>query len=873
MFFGLPLVQGHSLAYRDSARFYYRQFEWNQLHWQRGEVPLWNPQENLGAPVIAEATSSVFYPLQILFHIPGIEFPTAFLLYAAIHVYLAGVGSFFLARELKCRHLAALFGAFSYSMSGTLVFQTCNIVFLVGGCWLPFCLWMSHLLARKPGMPVTGGLAIFLALPVLGGDPQTAYHVGILAGLLLLWRFAQGRRRENQYQLKRSVGFHALAAVVAMGLCAVQVLPSWEATRKSSRSQAENARSLWESGNKKLALQGLVGQPVPGTHHDHLYQFSQTPLSIVSLFWPNVEGEVVGRNDRWTETFPASNRTWTSSLYCGLLTTALFLSSLIRKSRRTSTRWLKSGFVVFAIGSLGWFGCGWLIQLIGQGCFGVDPAKSPVGAPTGGVYWLFVVFLPGYVNFRYPAKLFIVATLLFCLLAAREFELLTFDRQITRARKFLVGLFWCSIGVLVMLWLTSIPINYWLGYLSRTTTSEFGPFDSEQAWSTVIWALLHSIVVSVVAITLINQGIPRRWLPIALLILTLLDLVLANQRLVITARSSLWRRSREVEALVDNGGNRLVRIYRTDSMTWSTKSDWLQKYEPNRLEQIVDFEVQTLMPRHHLVENLGTQKIGLLESFRTLDDRQFETVMALIKGFPGIRTNDSYDVSLAPNPVSLGVLGCRYLLIPNWGSPTIPSTDRAVELKRAGGLLIENPYYLPRFRISRNIKPIRAIHDLNDWLSDEKNRSIVFRESRFGNPDKPDLVETDNDEDFSPTEPSQSEPDSRIRVLSETDTLIDLEVTADSGVLVVADQFDDDWRAYRVDEDGSRHELSVLRTNLIMRGISLSSSDQATGRPTQRIQLVYRPRWFVRGSWISLFTLTLCVLGGCWVAWYRRMRK
>ena len=45
-----------------------------------------------------------------------------------------------------------------------------------------------------------------------------------------------------------------------------------------------------------------------------------------------------------------------------------------------------------------------------------------VGDEVGGLYWLMTVVLPGYVYFRYPAKLLVIAALGLSMLAARGWD-------------------------------------------------------------------------------------------------------------------------------------------------------------------------------------------------------------------------------------------------------------------------------------------------------------------------------------------------------------------------------------------------------------------------------------------------------------------
>src|SRR5438552_125616 len=82
------LFAANNFVYRDAAHFYYPLFKHIAAQWGAGRVPLWNPYENLGTPLVAQGTSSVFYPGKLLFALP-IGFDASFKLYVVGHVFLA----------------------------------------------------------------------------------------------------------------------------------------------------------------------------------------------------------------------------------------------------------------------------------------------------------------------------------------------------------------------------------------------------------------------------------------------------------------------------------------------------------------------------------------------------------------------------------------------------------------------------------------------------------------------------------------------------------------------------------------------------------------------------------------------------------------
>ncbi len=106
----------------------------------------------------------------------------------------------------------------------------------------------------------------------------------------------------------------------------------------------------------------------------------------------------------------------------GLLPFLLAVGSLSLRRGPLRYRWVSWCVVLTALGSLGVFGIGWMVHSIWCSVPGNDPRVHLLGDHVGGLYWLMVVCLPGYAQFRYPAKLLVVAALGISLLAARGWD-------------------------------------------------------------------------------------------------------------------------------------------------------------------------------------------------------------------------------------------------------------------------------------------------------------------------------------------------------------------------------------------------------------------------------------------------------------------
>ena len=333
-----------------------------------------------------------------------------------------------------------------------------------------------------------------MACMTLGGDPQAAYHAGLLA---LLYAFLGSKfcnssvafsARPACPKVQRGCRHHPVALLLSAAgsgavFAAVQILPAAEWAGESCRSTFRSPRSVYEipsfltrqdqAGSENVGnsdadcdprasiASGLFGRPVSGTHHRQLYDFSLEPWRCTEFVWPNFSGHLFPRNQRWLSVLGAEGRVWTPSLYFGLAPLLLSLSvwrlrrdGRIRSGHPTArrVRWLSWIAGLGLLGSFGWYGLGWAIGEISGWITGsrFDPG---VGAPTGGVYWLMVVGLPGYVYFRYPAKLLVISLLGFAMLGGFGLDRLRLTGT-TVFRRLVVGTGLVSLigGLVIVIW-------------------------------------------------------------------------------------------------------------------------------------------------------------------------------------------------------------------------------------------------------------------------------------------------------------------------------------------------------------------------------------------------------------------------------------
>jgi hypothetical protein len=209
-------------------------FPWRQTlraSLQRGEWPLWNAYMLHGNVFAAAAQSAPYSPFTLIACI--LPAAVSFTFTCSIWLLLAAIGAFLLARELECVEAAALVAAagWTYGASTILYIHTA-----MGGTLVyePLLLLAAARVARRPGVASAMLLAIVLALMVLAGHPETLY-LAVLAGAAY-GVFELVRARVRPW---RAIGTALAGGVLALLLCAIHLLPFFEAARQSAELEVK----------------------------------------------------------------------------------------------------------------------------------------------------------------------------------------------------------------------------------------------------------------------------------------------------------------------------------------------------------------------------------------------------------------------------------------------------------------------------------------------------------------------------------------------------------------------------------------------------------------------------------------------------------
>ena len=653
--FGPVLVRGRQLAYRDFSDFYYPLYQRVQQEWEAGRLPLWASEENGGTPMLGNPTSAVLYPGKLIY--AALPYPWAAKIYVVAHVLLAFGAMAALLRHWEVSAVGATLGGLAYAFGAPVLTQYSNVVFLVGAAWMPLGFLFADGWVRLRRPRALAGLAAVLTMQVLGGDPEAAYLTALAAGGYALGRAVVGDRPGRVRRLALAalailaaygclLGLEVASVPVVTGEISKEVarprwLPSpssasligwvvagsvvlvrWRA-RPGRRDLEGSLLGLLGAGVLAVALAGAQLVPAlefirqsprgePSARFD-IYGHSIHPARLVEWAWPWAFGSTAGRDRKWLTALPptADHRIWMTSIYLGGLTLVLASAAGGFGGGPAARGWMTAVAMVGVLAGFGSFGSPlfWSRAVPGAGATlgaleGPEPVLPRADARPrdgdGGMYWFLATVAPGFRSFRYPGKLFVPAALGIAALAG-----MGWDRIVAGRRRVASTLAWAILvaGLLGLGSTFALPkaLLGMLGRRAELATSSFGPFDPAGASNDLGWALAHGSAVMVASLGLLRLT-PRRPATagaLALLAMTA-DLALANRGEVGTVPQAAYEAgSRVLDAIrkserddPEPGPFRVFRLHGWVPVAWNREAS------PDRLEETVRWERETLRPKY-----------------------------------------------------------------------------------------------------------------------------------------------------------------------------------------------------------------------------------------------------------------------------------
>ncbi|MCO5186874.1 MAG: YfhO family protein [Anaerolineae bacterium] len=248
----------------DNVSFLYPMYRFIAAGISNGEIPLWNPHQYAGFPLIADNQNGMFYPINWLLFVLWPTFSYAALEGLVVgHIFLAGVGMYACARGWRdrdrIRPIPALIAAVAFMLSDLFVTHVGNYNLIAVIAWLPLIFLSFHRAVTPsfhhrvaPSLAWSLACGVLIGISTLAGHGQMTFFIAFFLGIYAVYCILIDRTWHP-------LAWLAVAGLIGVGLAAVNVLPAVVLRSETVRGTFSYAQSV----NYSLPWLGLTGIAAP----------------------------------------------------------------------------------------------------------------------------------------------------------------------------------------------------------------------------------------------------------------------------------------------------------------------------------------------------------------------------------------------------------------------------------------------------------------------------------------------------------------------------------------------------------------------------------------------------------------------------------
>ena len=227
-----------------------------------GHLPFWNPYLFAGTPHLADVQMLVFYPPAILLRwLPAVSYLKWMV---ALHVWIGGLGGFWLARMIGLRWPASIVVALGLMLGGSLApwLYHGHLLIIFSTAWAPWALAAAMLSVRRSTYlphPMLVGVTV---LQCLAGYPQGSLYTVAMVVAFYAYAFVWPDTSAQTTRARVAAQLGGLA-VLSAGLSAVQLLPflrfGLDAARTAGRPYSFAVQDGWSFRDLAMVFFPFVG--------------------------------------------------------------------------------------------------------------------------------------------------------------------------------------------------------------------------------------------------------------------------------------------------------------------------------------------------------------------------------------------------------------------------------------------------------------------------------------------------------------------------------------------------------------------------------------------------------------------------------------
>ncbi len=453
-FFGQVIFSTNPLFGSDFALYFFplKKFIREQLL-SCGTIPLWNPYQFSGTPLITNIQASVFYPLDFLFYMlpTGIAYGYTIIL----HFILGSVFMYVFVRSLSVNKMGALLSSVIFTYNGFLMahLYAGHLTLIHSYVWIPLVFFYLHKFLNTPRPKHVILAGTFLGVQILGGFPQIAFYTILGAILYALYSVCLGpQRKSGQYVARAAIG---MGAILVIGFClaALQLLPTYEFMQLSTRAG--------------------------GTSYEFATLDSFPPRNFITFLIPDLYG-VPGNRTFWV-----SHATWVFWEYCGYTGICALVLTVVAIKRIVADR-------------VGMFFVLLLVLALSLSLGKHNPLYG------------FIYYLPGFHHFRIPAQILFLYVFAVAVLAGMGLDHLTNETIFSGVPRMVV-LAGLSFLLILAVWSHVHPYSFFYVFFKLAKPTGLTSDQIGQVHTVVTSAILRGtgiFLIIAILLSLYHRGLP-----------------------------------------------------------------------------------------------------------------------------------------------------------------------------------------------------------------------------------------------------------------------------------------------------------------------------------------------------------------------------
>lgn len=185
---------------------------------RQGVIPLWNPHQALGIPLIGMLEVGIFFPLHFIMYL----FPSiiAWDILILSRLFLSGLFVYLMMRYFRFHYIPSLVSAICFMLSGPMVllqYWTANVDIL-----LPLLIISLDRLIRRQDFKSMALTAIMVGLTFFAGHPEHIFLVNVYGVLFALFRLLSLKKHKESNKIFSRFLF---AYILGLGLSSIVLFP------------------------------------------------------------------------------------------------------------------------------------------------------------------------------------------------------------------------------------------------------------------------------------------------------------------------------------------------------------------------------------------------------------------------------------------------------------------------------------------------------------------------------------------------------------------------------------------------------------------------------------------------------------------------